>query len=148
MGETSHIKGLDENFRWRKGYLYCFSGYPQSGKSEILNYLSILRAYHYGDKVMMYSPETNTAELVLNLCQAYLGKNVNPNYADKCSEDEMNKASATISLFAIFSFSNSSCGFVSSPDVALSPQICTTRQSRFTASSSRSFFWRASLFCF
>ena len=32
MGETSHIKGLDENFRWRKGFLYCFSGYPQSGK--------------------------------------------------------------------------------------------------------------------
>ena len=92
MGETSHIKGLDENFRWRKGFLYCFSGYPQSGKSEILNYLSILRAYHYGDKVMMYSPETNTAELVLNLCQAYLGKNVNPNYADKCTEDEMNDA--------------------------------------------------------
>ena len=41
---------------------------------------------------MMYSPETNTAELVLNLCQAYLGKNVNPNYADKCTEDEMNDA--------------------------------------------------------
>ena len=92
MGETSYIKGLDENFRWRRGFLYCFSGYPQSGKSEILNFLSILRAYNYKDKVMMYSPETNTTELILNLCQAYLGKNVNPLYADKCTEEEMNQA--------------------------------------------------------
>tara|TARA_R100000781_G_scaffold115021_1_gene88535 strand:- start:3478 stop:4428 length:951 start_codon:yes stop_codon:yes gene_type:complete len=97
MGESSMIKGLDDNFRWRKGFLYCFSGYPQSGKSEIINYLSILRAYHYKDKIMMYSPETNTAELVLNLCQAYLGKNVNPLYGDTCKQDEMNKALEFIS---------------------------------------------------
>ena len=40
----------------------------------------VLRAKHYKDKIVMYSPETNTAELILNLCRSYLGKNVNPNF--------------------------------------------------------------------
>ena len=92
LGETSHIKKLDENFRWRKGFVYCFSGYPQSGKSEILNYLMVLRAKHYKDKIVMYSPETNTAELILNLCRSYLGKNVNPNFDNICTKKEMNDA--------------------------------------------------------
>tara|TARA_R100000664_G_scaffold3047_1_gene7164 strand:+ start:1454 stop:2401 length:948 start_codon:yes stop_codon:yes gene_type:complete len=92
LGETSYINKLDENFKWRKGFLYCFSGYPQSGKSEIINYLMVLRAKHYKDKIVMYSPETNTAELVLNLCRAYLGKNVNPNFSNICTKEEMDIA--------------------------------------------------------
>ena len=67
MLDEVDINKLDENFRWRKGFLYCFSGYPQSGKSEILNWLMILRAKNNGDKICMYSPETDTYELINNL---------------------------------------------------------------------------------
>ena len=67
LGETSHIKKLDENFKWRKGFLFCCSGYPQSGKSEIMNYLLLLRAINDNDKICMYSPETDTYELISNL---------------------------------------------------------------------------------
>ena len=102
LGETSHIKKLDENFRWRKGFVYCFSGYPQSGKSEILNYLMVLRAQHYGDKVVMYSPETNTSELVLNLCRSYLGKNVNPNFDNICTKEEMEMALSFVNDHFVF----------------------------------------------
>ena len=92
MGETSHIQNLDKNFRWRKGFLYAFSGYPQSGKSEILNWLMVIRAKMYGDKILMYSPESNTKELVMDLCRSYLGKNVNPEFDDVCSEEEFDEA--------------------------------------------------------
>jgi len=102
LGETSHIEKLDANFRWRKGFVYCFSGYPQSGKSEILNYLMVLRAEKYGDKIVMYSPETNTSELILNLCRSYLGKNVNPNFENNCSKDEMEKALEFIGKHFVF----------------------------------------------
>ena len=92
LGETSHIKKLDNNFKWRKGFLYAFSGYPQSGKSEILNYLMVLRAFHYDDKILMYSPEANTKELIMDLCRAYLGKNVNPAFPEVCTEKEFNES--------------------------------------------------------
>ncbi len=92
LGETSHINKLDENFRWRKGFLYCFSGYPQSGKSEILNWLMILRAKNNGDKICMYSPETDTYELINNLARGYLGKNVDIAFPNKCSDQEWNEA--------------------------------------------------------
>jgi|TARA_R100000149_G_C5877095_1_gene141078 hypothetical protein len=102
LGETSHIKKLDENFRWRKGFLYAFSGYPQSGKSEIINWLMVIRAKMYGDKVLMYSPESNTKELILDLCRAYLGKNVNPEFPDICSEEEFDDALTFISEHFMF----------------------------------------------
>tara|TARA_R110000744_G_scaffold3191_5_gene12463 strand:+ start:358 stop:1311 length:954 start_codon:yes stop_codon:yes gene_type:complete len=91
LGETSTIKKLDDNFRWRKGFLYCCSGYPQSGKSEIINYLMILRAKEYDEKILMYSPETNTYEFISNLVRAYIGKNVNPEFDNVCTKDEWNK---------------------------------------------------------
>ena len=92
LGETSHIKKLDENIKWRKGFLFCCSGYPQSGKSEIMNYLLLLRAINDNDKICMYSPETDTYELISNLARAYLGKNVDKAFPDMCTEKEWFKA--------------------------------------------------------
>ncbi len=92
QGNTSHIKKLDENFRWRKGFLYAFSGYPQSGKSEILNWFMVLVAKMDNEKICMYSPESNTNELICNLARAYLGKNVDKEFDNVCSKDEWNEA--------------------------------------------------------
>ena len=91
LGQPSYINKLDGIFSWRKGFLYCFSGYPQSGKSEFINYAMLLRAKHYDDKVVMYSPETNTYELITNLARAYIGKNVNPEFDNVCSKEEYNQ---------------------------------------------------------
>ena len=92
QGNTSHIKKLDENFRWRKGFLYAFSGYPQSGKSEILNWFMVLVARMDNEKICMYSPESNTNELICNLARAYLGKNVDKEFDNVCSKVEWNEA--------------------------------------------------------
>ena len=91
LGQPSYIDKLNGIFSWRKGFLYCFSGYPQSGKSEFINYAMLLRSKHYDDKVVMYSPETNTYELITNLARAYIGKNVNPEFDNVCTEEEYNR---------------------------------------------------------
>ena len=62
----------------------------------------VLRAQHYGDKVVMYSPETNTSELVLNLCLSYLGKNVNPNFDNICTKEEMEMALSFVNDHFVF----------------------------------------------
>ena len=91
LGETCYIKSLDGIFSWRRGFLYCFSGYPQSGKSEMVNWQMVLRAKHYGSKILLYSPESDTKELITNLVRVYLGQNVNPEFSNVCSKEDYNK---------------------------------------------------------
>ena len=102
LGQPSYINKLNEIFTWRKGFLYCFSGYPQSGKSEFINYAMLLRAKNYGDKIVMYSPETDTDELIINLVRSYLDKNVNPEFPNICTEDEFNEGLDFINNHFIF----------------------------------------------
>lgn len=87
------IYGLHEHLRWRKGCVYCYTGYPSSGKSEFLVYLAMLRAKEHGDKIGMYMPESYPVKmLVLKLMKAYLGKNVVKGYTNQCSEAELKQA--------------------------------------------------------
>ena len=51
----------------------------------------LLRSKHYDDKVVMYSPESNTYELITNLARAYIGKNVNPEFDNVCTKEEYDK---------------------------------------------------------
>jgi len=55
FGEYTGVTKLNAHLRWRPGFLYTFSGWPGSGKSEFLNYMMILRA-KAGEKIVMYSP--------------------------------------------------------------------------------------------
>ena len=43
-GETTYIQSLDEMLTLRMGYLYCFTGWPGSGKTEFITQLSVLQA--------------------------------------------------------------------------------------------------------
>jgi len=91
-GEMCGISQLDKNFSWRKGFVYCFTGYPGSGKSELLAWLSVMRAMSKNIKVAMYSPESDEIELVDHLCRLFLGKNTNKEFKDQCDKDEYNDA--------------------------------------------------------
>lgn len=85
MGEIAH-----KHLRWRDGYVYCFSGYPGSGKSEFLNYLSLLQAKKADRKIAMYSPENYPiGKLIVNLVRSYLGKNVSRYYSNICTQEEL-----------------------------------------------------------
>jgi len=82
-----------KHLRWRKGFMYCFSGWPGSGKSELVNYLAVQRSIKYKTKVAMYSPENYPIEhLVENLIRCYLGKSVEKGYNNQCTKEELEEA--------------------------------------------------------
>ncbi len=72
------------------GFVYCFTGYPGSGKSELLYWLSVLRAKEKNIKVAGYFPEIKRKELIHTLIAMYLGQNVNKGmkYYIQCSYDD------------------------------------------------------------
>lgn len=92
-GEKCFISKLDDQFRWRKGYVYCFTGFPGTGKSEFVNYLAILQAQKKGIKIGMYSPENYPIyNLEVSLMKSYLGKNISKGYNNQCNKQEFDKA--------------------------------------------------------
>lgn len=92
-GETSYLKVLDEIFTLRMGFLYCFTGWPSSGKSEFLTQLSVLQAYFRKRKVAFYSPESYPVdEFIDMIIHCYLGKSTDRRYPNVCSEDEYKAA--------------------------------------------------------
>lgn len=91
-GEPCGMSCLDEIFSWKKGFVYCFTGYPQSGKSEVLNWLATLRAMRKGEKIAIYSPESDEHELADQMCRLFLGQNTNSNYSGQCSFEDYQNA--------------------------------------------------------
>lgn len=77
---STGLTTVDPHFKWYPGFVYCFTGYPGSGKSELLNYLSLLytkRMRH--DNVAMFSPEAYPKKsLIVSLLMALTGKQVTP----------------------------------------------------------------------
>jgi twinkle protein len=92
-GETSYISALDEIFTLRMGFLYCFTGWPGSGKSEFITQISVLQAYFKKRKTAFYSPESYPAdEFIDTFIHCYLGKSTDRRFPNVCSEDEYKKA--------------------------------------------------------
>lgn len=92
-GETSYIACLDEMFTLRMGFLYCFTGWPGSGKSEFITQLSVLQAYFKKRKIAVYSPESYPVdEFVDTFIHCYLGKSTDRRFPNVCSEPEYDAA--------------------------------------------------------
>lgn len=60
----SGIMTLNKAFNWRKGGLYLFTGYPQSGKSHILTQLALYQTWKFNRSVAVFTPE-ETSVLML-----------------------------------------------------------------------------------
>ena len=61
-GETTHITELDPHFTWKPGFVCCFTGNPNCGKSEFLLQISLIKAVKSGWKFAIYCPENMSAE--------------------------------------------------------------------------------------
>jgi len=73
--EPCYIDSLKGNLKIRPGFVYCFSGYPGSGKSEFVNFLCTLQAQNTGRRTLFYSPENYpVSDMAETLIQTYLGK--------------------------------------------------------------------------
>lgn len=90
-GESCMIKCLDEIFTIRPGFLYCFTGWPGSGKSEFVTQLCVLQSYFKQRKVALYSPESYPVdEFVDTIIHCYLGKTTDRRFGNVCSPEEYN----------------------------------------------------------
>jgi hypothetical protein len=88
-GETSYYQSLDGMFSLRMGFLYCFTGWPSSGKSEFLTQLAVMQANFRKRKVAFYSPESYPVdEFVDMFIHCYLGKSTDKRFPNVCSEDD------------------------------------------------------------
>ena len=102
FGINTGVLKLDNHLRWRPGFLYTFSGWPGSGKSEFLNHLMILRAKD-GEKIVMYSPESYPVhDLVATLCHGYLGKTINSKFEGHANPSELEEALAFVNEHFFF----------------------------------------------
>ncbi len=119
-GEKCFIPKLDDQFSWRKGYVYCCSGYPGSGKSEFVNWLAVLQAKNKGVKIGMYSPENYPIyNLAISLMKAYVGKNISKGFNNQCTNEEFLEA---------FEFVNNHFYFLRFEDVPKLSQLLTKYQ--------------------
>lgn len=76
---STGLMTVDPHFKWYPGFVYCFTGYPGSGKSELLNYLSLLYTKRTKGNVAMFSPEAYPKKsLIVSLLMALTGKRVTP----------------------------------------------------------------------
>src|SRR5690606_4134240 len=87
------LRSLDDMFTLRPGFLYCFTGWPGSGKSEFLTQLSVLQAQFKNRKIAFYSPESYPLdEFIDTVIHCYLGKSTDRRFPNVCSQDEYNSA--------------------------------------------------------
>jgi hypothetical protein len=88
-GETTRFHSIDPCFTWKKGFVHCWTGYPNHGKTEMLLQLSIAKSLHDGWNWVIFCPENMSSdekgtitpdELFDTLIHAYIGKSTDPYY--------------------------------------------------------------------
>ncbi len=88
-GASTGFSSMNSMFSWKKGYMYCITGYPGHGKSEITLQMMLVKSVHDGWRWAIYSPENYPVdELYDNLIHAYIGKTLDSRYPLRMSEKE------------------------------------------------------------
>lgn len=102
-GETTHCEEIDKLFTWKRGFLYCFTGWPQAGKSQAMLFLAMLKARFAGWKWLVYTPESGSADEYFDeLVHCLVGKSTDPTFRNQMSQAEYEDAIAFINQYFIF----------------------------------------------
>lgn len=116
-GEFAGFTSLHPHLRFVRGYFTVFTGYPGSGKSQVIQQLSMVQAVKRGRKVAMYSPESYPVENLVNeLIRCYLGKNIDTKYDNVCTDEEYEEG---------ISFVHENYFFLRYPDMPRLDQLLT-----------------------
>lgn len=57
VGEPAHIVEMQKIFSWKLGFINCFTGWPNDGKSTFFLFMALIKAYVDGWKACIWSPE-------------------------------------------------------------------------------------------
>ena len=86
--ETTHIPQLDPFFKWKKGQITLTSGLANSGKSEFIEFIALVKSYFNGDKWAVYSPENYPAdEWYFTFTERLLGMHLTPENKSRVSKE-------------------------------------------------------------
>lgn len=111
VGEPCGLSFLDANLKIRIGYFYTVTGWPGSGKSELVLQLAALQAIKAKRKVAFYSPESYPIEsFISTMAHCYLGKSTDKSYQNCCTEKEFEEALDWLNEWFFF------CEYEESPD--------------------------------
>lgn len=111
-GETTYLQTLDEILTLRMGFVYCFTGWPGSGKSEFITQLSVLQSHFKKRKIVFYSPESYPVdEFIDSIIHCYLGKSTDRRFPNVCTEPEYDTAINWMDEFFMF------CDWQDTPDI-------------------------------
>lgn len=112
-GETSHFYELDYAFKWKKGFVYSYTGHAGTGKSEINLFLAFMKAYVDNWRFIVYAPENLSSneegmmtayEMYDSLVHTYWGKEVDINGVGAVTEQEYREAAIWIKAHFTFIF--------------------------------------------
>lgn len=88
-GLTTHIPEVDYHFTWKPGFLYAITGWPQNGKSELMNFLALMKTKFSAWPWLIYPPETMPAdEMFDQLAHTLVGQSTDPIYRNQMSESD------------------------------------------------------------
>jgi len=92
-GVTTHFDLFNDNFTWKRGEISLIIGRPNSGKTEFMLQLMLLKSYYDGWKWGVFSPENYPEdEFYDSLIHSYIGKTTDPYFNNyQMSEDEYEK---------------------------------------------------------
>jgi hypothetical protein len=80
-------------FTLRLGFLYCFTGWPASGKSEFITQLSVLQGYFKKRRAAIYAPESYPVDEYIDMVvHCYLGRTTDRRFPHVCSLDQYKEA--------------------------------------------------------
>lgn len=89
-GKYLGFKRIDELYNMQLGTCTDWTGYPRSGKTQILMELLLNTSKYYGWKHLVYFPDVgNDIEVIADLMHKLTGKTFNPIYKNAISDDEI-----------------------------------------------------------
>lgn len=92
-GSPTHWPEFENHFSWKPGELSVWTGQNNSGKSETVLQLMLLKSLHDGWKWAIFSPENEpVAEIYDQLAHALVGKSPDPTWANQMQAGHYEKA--------------------------------------------------------
>lgn len=102
-GETTHYPVFDRRFKWMRGDLNVWTGLPNTGKSEFIKNLLLLKTLNDGCKWAIFTPEHFPAsDFYDELIETMVGKSVERGNPNRMSFKEYEMAMDVVSKFFFF----------------------------------------------
>lgn len=89
-GKSTGFNGVDNYYTMQLGNVTDWSGFPMSGKTQVLMEMLLNTSLNYGWKHLVYFPDVgNKIEIIADLMHKITGKSFNPKYENHIQEKEV-----------------------------------------------------------